>query len=348
MPGGVSKVEPLRFAMVGAGFWARFQLAGWREAGGSRCVAICNRTRSKAESLAREFDIPAVYTDPEELLRRESLDALDIVSAPEAHEQHVLLAARYKVPVICQKPMATALEAAERMVEGCRKAGVPFFVHENWRWQTPIRALKRALEEGSIGAPFRAHITMISTYPVFINQPFLRNLERFILTDLGSHLLDVARLLFGEAESLYCHAARIHQDIKGEDVATVMTRTDRGVTVIVSMAYAENPLEQDRYPETYIFVEGDKGSAQLGPDFWVRVTTKDGTHSRRFPPPSYTWVDSRYAVVQASIVPCVADLMRGLRGEGRAETTGEDNLMTLRQVFAAYDSASSGRAVRLA
>jgi len=342
------KVEPLRFAMVGAGFWAHYQLAGWREAGGSRCVAICNRTRSKAEALAREFDIPAIYTDLEELLGLESLDAVDIVSAPEVHEQHVLLAARHKVPVICQKPMATSLAAAERMVEGCRKAGVPFFVHENWRWQTPIRALKRTLDEGSIGAPFRGRITMISAYSVFLNQPFLRDIDRFILTDMGCHLLDVARLLFGEADDLYCQAARVHKDIKGEDVATVMTRTNRGVTVVVSMAYAGNPLEQDRYPETYIFVEGDKGSAQLGPDFWVRVTTKDGTHSRRFPPPSYSWVDPRYAVAQASIVPCVADIMRGLRGEGGAETTGEDNLKTLRQVFAAYDSAASGRAVRLA
>jgi predicted dehydrogenase len=339
---------PLRFAMVGAGFWARYQLAGWREAGGCRCVAICNRTRSKAEALAREFDIPAIYTDLSELLRGESLDAVDVVSAPEAHEQHVLLAAGHKVPVICQKPMATSLAAAERMVEGCRKAGVPFFVHENWRWQTPIRALRRALQEGSIGAPFRGRITMISAYSVFLNQPFLRDSERFVLTDMGCHLLDTARLLFGEAQSLYCQTARVHKDIRGEDVATVMTRTDRGVTVVVSMGYAGNPLEQDRYPETYIFVEGDKGSARLGPDFWVRVTTGEGTHSRRYPPPDYAWTDPRYAVAQASIVPCVTDLMRGLRGQGGAETTGEDNLKTLRQVFAAYESAESGRAVRLA
>jgi D-apiose dehydrogenase len=63
---------------------------------------------------------------------------------------------------------------------------------------------------------------MISGFPVFNNQPFLKELEQFILTDLGSHTLDTARFLFGEASSLYCQTRRIHADIRGEDVATIM------------------------------------------------------------------------------------------------------------------------------
>jgi predicted dehydrogenase len=233
------------------------------------------------------------------------------------------------------------------MLAACRSAGVPFFVHENWRWQAPIRALKEVLDSGAIGTPFRGRITMISGFPVFQNQPFLRDAEKFILMDLGSHLLDAARFLFGEAESLYCQASRVHRDIKGEDVATVMMRMGQGTTVVVSCGYAENPLEMDRFPETYIFVEGSKGSVRLGPDYWVRVTTDAGTHSRRHYPRWYAWADARYALAHASIVDCVANIAQALRGEGLAETTGEDNLRTMRLVFAAYESAADGRAVRL-
>jgi hypothetical protein len=64
------------------------------------------------------------------------------------------------------------------------------------------------------------------------------------------------------------------------------------------------------------------------------------------PPPRYAWADARYDVVHASGVPCNANLLRGLRGEGSAETTAEDNLKTLRLVFAAYDAAASGETVR--
>jgi predicted dehydrogenase len=176
-------------------------------------------------------------------------------------------------------------------------------------------------------------------FPVFKNQPFLRELEQFILTDLGSHTLDTARFLFGEADTLCCQTRRVHRDIKGEDVATVMMQMDGRTTVLVEMAYAENFLERDRFPETFIFVEGDKGSAEIGPDFWLRVTTRNGTHARRVPPPRFPWANPAYDVVHASIVPCNAHLLGALRGTARAETTGEDNLKTMQLVFAAYESA---------
>ena len=66
------------------------------------------------------------------------------------------------------------------MVAACRRARVPLFIHENWRWQTPIRQLKRVLDEGHIGKPFRARIDMISGFPVFRNQPFLRELKQLV------------------------------------------------------------------------------------------------------------------------------------------------------------------------
>jgi predicted dehydrogenase len=336
----------LRFAAFGAGFWAKFQLNGWYEAGGAECIALYNRTRAKAEVLARQFGIPAVYDDPEELLRKEKPDFVDVITDVDTHSRFVHLAAAHKLPVVCQKPMAPTLAEAERMVAACRTAGVPMLMNENWRWQTPIRELHTALCSGVIGTPFRARIDMITGFPVFKNQPFLAELKQFILTDLGSHTLDAARFLFGEAESLYCHTRRVHANIQGEDVATVLLKTRAGASVLVEMAYAENYIERDYFPQTAIFVEGDRGSAELALDYWLRVTTRDGTHIRRCPPPRYAWADPAYDVVHSSIVGCQANLLKALRGEGPAETTGEDNLNTVRLVFASYDSAATSQVIR--
>ena len=341
-------MSPLRFAIFGAGFWSNFQLAAWRELKGVECVAIYNRTRAKADALAKKFNVAKTYDDAEELLRREKLDFVDIISDVDTHSHFVHLAAKHKVPAICQKPLAPTLAEAERMVAACKQAGVPLFVHENWRFQRPIRCVKDLLAENAIGAPFRARIDMISGFPVFRNQPFLKELPQFILTDLGTHILDAARFLFGEASSLYCHTKRVHPDIKGEDVATVMMKMGtQQTTVLCQMAYAENALEREVFPQTLIFIEGDKGSLELAPDYWVRVTTAEGTNSRRHPPPRYSWADPAYDVVQASIVDCHADLLCALSGNGAAETTGDDNLKTLRLVFAAYDSANSNRVVQI-
>jgi D-apiose dehydrogenase len=339
-------MNKLRFAVVGTGFWARYQLAAWRELPGAECVALCNRHRQRAEDLAGEFGVPAVYNDPEDMLLRERLDFLDIITDVATHSSITHLAAAHRLPVISQKPMATTLAEATHMVSACREARVPFFVHENWRWQAPIRQVKRELSREVIGTPFRARLHFCSSFPVFANQPFLKELEQFILADMGSHILDTARFLFGEASALYCQTRRVHGDIKGEDVATVMMTMGAGTTVICEMSYASR-LEHERFPETYIYVEGEKGSLELGPDYWIRVTTESGTCARRYPPPRYAWVDPAYELVQASIVPCNADLLAALRGEKQAETTGEDNLKTVRLIFASYESACSGRVIYL-
>jgi len=216
-------LNDLRFAIFGTGFWARFQLSAWREVTGVQCAALYNRTRSKAETLAQEFGVPAVYDTPEQLLDTEQLDFIDIITDVETHAPLVKLATAHKLPVICQKPMAPSLEIAQSMVDACHAAGVPLFIHENWRWQTPIREVQRVLATGVIGQPFRARIDMISGFEVFANQPFLKTLDQFILTDLGSHILDVARSLFGEAESLICQTQWVHADIRARSGVRLCT-----------------------------------------------------------------------------------------------------------------------------
>jgi len=340
-------MKELHFAVFGTGFWSHFQIPAWFEVGGVKITALYNRTVSKAERVALEFSLndAHVYADPEELLRHEKLDFIDIITEIDAHAPLVYLAAKHKIPVICQKPMAPDLATAESMVKSCREAGVPFFIHENFRWQTPIRAVKQVLAEGQIEKPFRAHISFVTAFPVFKNQPFLKTLEHLIITDLGSHMLDIARFLFGEATRLYCQMNRVHNDIRGEDAATIMLEVGDQTTVVINMAYAESPLEHDYFPQTTIFIEGDNGSIELAPDYWLRVTTREGTCARRVAPPRYAWADPDYDVVHSSIVPCNADLLKQLKGEGRAETTAEDNLKTVRLVFAAYDSASTGKSI---
>lgn len=340
--------KPLRFALFGADFWAPYQLAAWQELAGVECVAIYNRTRVKAEKVARQCGIPAVYDHAEELLQREQVDFIDIVTSYFVSHQFVALGAQYRVPVISQKPMAPTLALGEQMVATCRDAGVPLYIHENWRWQAPLRACKHILETGVIGVPFRARITMVSGFPVFINEPHLKELEEFLLLDMGTHTLDVARFFFGEADSLYCQNARIHPDIKGEDVSTLLLKMGGKTTVTVEMGYPENYLEKDPFPQTLVYIEGDKGTLEIDADYRIHSTTAAGTTINRFTPHHYRWADPHYDVVHASIVDCNANLLQALRGEGPAETTGEDNLQTLRLVFAAYDSARTDQVIHFA
>ena len=339
-------MKELRFAIIGAGFWARYQLAAWRELSGVRCIALCDRVRSRADFLARQFDVPAVYEDAEELLRCEKPDFLDVITDAETHSRFVHLAAKHRIAVICQKPMAPALTDAEQMVAICAAAKVPFSMHENWRWQTPIREIKRVLESRVIGKVFRARIDYCNSFPVFENQPFLKTLRQFILADMGSHIFDVVRFLFGEATRIYCHSHQITPGIAGEDAATAMLQMQSGATVVCNLSYASR-LEHDCFPQTFLHIEGELGSLELAPDYWLRLTTSRGTETRRSPPLIYSWADARYALVHSSIVECHKNLLNALQTGTDPETSAADNLKTLRLVQAAYDSAQISQAVEV-
>ena len=335
--------SPLRFAVFGAGFWTRYQLSGWRELRGVECVAIYNRTAARAEALAREFGIAAVYDDAEKLLREVKPDFVDNITEVGGHKPLSLLCAKHRVPCICQKPMAASRADARAMVAAFRRAKTPLFIHENWRWQSPVRALKGILESGAIGIPFRARLTMASGFDCWANQPALRELEQFILTDLGTHVLDVARMFFGEANSVYCQNQKtLAPSVKGENVSTLLLSMGKARTsVVIELAYAKTPLEpsaRECFPQTLAFVEGPRGSIELCADYVVRVTTAKGTLMTRHAPPRYPWANPAYDIAHASIVDCNRDLLAALQGRGGGETSGADNLKTIELVFAAYDT----------
>lgn len=338
--------KSLKFAIFGTGFWSRFQLGGWQELEGAECVALYNRTRSRAEELARRFGIPRTYDDPETLMQEEELDFIDIITDVDTHARFTELGARYGRDVICQKPMAPDFGTARSMMQLTRDAGVRFYIHENYRWQPQFRRVKQLLEEGVIGTPFRCKTGFNTAFPVFDTQPFLASLEHFALTDQGSHQFDVLRFLFGEASSVYCQIQTVNPKIKGEDVATSVLRMKSGVVCIQEISFSSR-LEREVFPQTLLLVEGERGSLRLDPGFEIAVTTEQGTRMERVPMKSYPWQTDRLVPEPPSIVECNRNILEDMLGKGNAETTGEDNFETVRLVWAAYESARQNRVIRL-
>ena len=167
-------LPPTRVGVIGAGFWAGFQLAAWAEHADATVVAIANRSLGPARALAERFGIEGVYDDPRLMIEAGGIDVVDVITAPDSHAAMIRLAADAGLAVICQKPLAPTLEVAREMVAYAESRDVRLLVHENFRWQAPIRELARALRAGAIGRPFRARLEFTTGFPVFDNQPFLK------------------------------------------------------------------------------------------------------------------------------------------------------------------------------
>lgn len=339
-------MKKLKFAVLGCGYWSQFQLGAWKELNDVECVALYNRTKSKADELAERFGISKTYDNAEVMLQKEELDFIDIITDVDTHEPFTELGARYKKDVICQKPMAPGYEAAQRMMTITRNAGIRFYVHENYRWQPQFRRIKEILDSGVIGKPFRCESAFITAFPVFKTQPFLAKLENFALTDQGSHQFDVLRYLFGEAKTILCEKQTVNPAISGEDVTTSVLKMKNGVVCIQKISFS-SPLEKEIFPQTLMLIEGDKGSIRLDPEFEINITSEKGTTKEIIQMRKYPWQTDRLKPEPPSIVDINMNILNDLSGKSKAETTAEDNFKTVRLVWAGYESANSGKVVEI-
>jgi predicted dehydrogenase len=336
-----------RAAVIGCGFFAQNHLHAWRDLateGLIELAALCDLDAAKAARAAQAFGVPRHYADARAMLAAERPDFVDIVTTMPSHRKLVELAASERVPAIVQKPFAPDIGDCRAMVKACAAAGVPLMVHENFRFQRPILAVREALGQGIIGQPFFARISWRTGYDVYANQPYLADEERFIILDLVIHLLDVARFLLGEVRRLTCRTASIRPGIKGEDTATLLLEHQDPVTSVIDATY-HAPQDPDPFPETLIEIDGTAGTLRLRPDYQLVVRTGAGSERREVAPALLPWASRPWHGVQESVLTIQRHWLTCLREGHEPATSGADNLRTFALCEAAYASAATGDTV---
>lgn len=333
----------LRGGLIGCGFFAANHLNAWADVPGAGIVALADRDPARLAATSARFGVAAAYADAAEMLAAERLDFVDIATTVDSHRPLVELAAGAGVHMICQKPFANSLADARAMVAAADAAGRVLMVHENFRWQSAIRAAAAEIAAGAVGAPFWGRISFRSGFDVYAGQPYLATDPRFIIQDLGIHILDVARFLFGDVARLSAATRRVNPRIRGEDVATMLLCHENGVTSVVDCSYATRRA-RDAFPETLLEIDGAEGTLRLDAGYRLTVENPGGARARDVAPPLLPWAERPWHNVQESVLLIQRHFADCLR-EGRApETSGADNLATLALVEAAYASAAAGGA----
>jgi predicted dehydrogenase len=337
--------ERVRVGLIGCGFFARNHLYSWKDLApaGADLVAVCDTDPAKAKAAAEAFEV-AGYTDAEAMFRAENLGLVDIVTRMDTHRLLAELAFRHGVATVVQKPFAPTWADCVAIVEAAEEAGVFLAVHENFRFEAPIRTVKDVLDTGAIGAPSWARIAFRTGYDVYSNQPYFYDEERLVILDLGVHVVDVARFLLGEVAHVSCETQRRNPKVRAEDTATMLLRHVSGAVSVVECTYEAKKLP-DPFPQTLIEIEGPKGAVVLTPGYRMEVTAAGGMQARDIEIPKLSWAAPPWHMVHASVHATCAHMLDCVRTGREAETSGRDNLRTYAVCEAAYEAASSGRAV---
>jgi len=356
--------SPRKIGIIGIGFGSAVHAPGFRSEGWD-VAAICSRHADKARDAAAVAGIPDVHTDPMELIRRNDLAAVAIVTPPVAHHDLAIAALQAGKHVLCEKPFALDRQQAARMQAAAAASGRTAMVAHEFR-HAPQRAhIRQLLGEGHVGK------FELCTIELFLDRyagPEPRPWSWLattaagggILGALGSHYIDALRDWFGDVASVSGRLDTLRPDLRDEATGRIVqgdaddtfafTLTFRNggmATMISSFAFA--PTRGAK-----IVVMGDGGvliAEQAGPnpaDDGVVVASRGGAPLAPLPtPPQHRPLTDARDHRLAAFRLLVRDFNAGIERGTSPAPNFTDGLRCQEVLDAVRESSATGRRVQL-
>lgn len=309
-------------------------------------VAVCDIDPKQSSSYVEHYNIPA-YLSMEKMLQQHKLDVVVLCTPSGLHPEQAILAAKYGVNVITEKPMATRWQDGVHMVKACDEAGVRLFVVKQNRRNTTLQLLKRAVKEKRFGKIHMVHLNVFWTRPqsYYDQGNGWRGTWEFdggAFMNQASHYVDLLDWLIGPVDKIQAMTSTT-RDIEVEDTGVLNIRWRNGALGSMSVTMLTYPQNL----EGSITILGEKGSVRIGGvavndiQLWQFDEPRD--YDMQIQSANYE-TTSVYGFGHPLYYKNVVDVMRGV---AEPETDGREGLKSLELLIAAYLSARDSKTVSL-
>jgi UDP-N-acetyl-2-amino-2-deoxyglucuronate dehydrogenase len=335
-----------RVALVGAGRIARNHFDAIAKIDGLEMTAVADIDPSRAREAGESLGVPW-FRSYEEMLAQAPCDIVAVATPSGLHPRHGILAAHAGKHVVCEKPMAITLSAADELVQACDDAGVQLFVVKQNRLNATVQLLKRAIDKQRFGRIYMANCTVRWSRPqeYYDSAPW-RGTWEFdggAFMNQASHYVDLIQWLVGPVESVIAKTATLARRIETEDSGIAILKFRNGAlgTIEVTM------LTYPRNFEGSITILGEKGTVKVGGtavnkiEHWAFAEYDDDDKlvdlAATNPPTVYGYGHEGY----------YRNVLAVLRGEAKADTDGRAGRKSLELILGIYESAKTGREIPL-
>lgn len=309
-------------------------------------VAICDVDSQVLDEHSQKYKVPA-YLDLEDMLQKEKLDLVALCTPSGLHPDQAIVAAKHKVHVLTEKPMATRWNDGLRMVKACDEEGVRLFVVKQNRRNTTLQLLKRAVTEKRFGKIHMVHLNVFWTRPqsYYDQGNGWRGTWEFdggAFMNQASHYVDMLDWLIGPVEKVQAMMSTT-RDIEVEDTGVLNVKWRNGALGSMSVTMLTYPQNL----EGSITILGEKGTVRVGGvainDIQLWQFEEAKPYDDEIQSANYE-TTSVYGFGHPLYYKNVIDV---LRGNAEPETDGREGLKTLELLIAAYMSARDGQTVSL-
>lgn len=337
----------IKIAIVGCGRISKNHFGSIEKHGEDiELAAICDIDSTVLAEHAEKYKVPA-YRDMAEMLEKEQLDLVALCTPSGIHPDQAMLAAKHKVNVMTEKPMATRWSDGVRMVKACDEAGVRLFVVKQNRRNTTLQLLKRAVSEKRFGKINMVHLNVFWTRPqsYYDQGNGWRGTWEFdggAFMNQASHYVDLLDWLIGPVEKVQAMMSTT-RDIEVEDTGVLNVKWRNGALGSMSVTMLTYPKNL----EGSITILGEKGTVRVGGvavndiQLWEFEESKE--YDAEIKTANYE-TTSVYGFGHPLYYKNVIDVMRGT---AEPETDGREGLKSLELLIAAYLSARDGKTVSL-
>lgn len=195
------KQRPVGIGIIGTGFARTTQIPGFRDCMGARIVAIASHNRERAEGVAKEFAIPYATDNWQELVSRDDVDLVSIVTPPATHAEIALAALEHGKAVLCEKPMSMNREQSKQMADKAREAGVMALIDHELRFLNSRKTMRVMLQSGAVGPIRHCNYVFRSDYRGLADRAWDwwsdETMGGGTLGAIGSHVIDSFRWIVG-------------------------------------------------------------------------------------------------------------------------------------------------------
>lgn len=312
-------------------------------------VGIYDIDMRKAQTVAQSFDFKKCYQSLEELLEDDEVQVVDIAVPAKFQPEIVEKVVRTGKHVLCQKPLAETMEEAKKIHRVVQEAGVKGAVNQQMRWAPGIRASHTIIERGWLGELVQASI-QVNVFTNWESWPWLTEIDTLEVMYHSIHYLDSIRFLFGTPEYIYADGAKFpNQKAKGES-RTLIHMKFPGETRGLIHDNHNNWAGEDDWYATFRF-EGTEGviKGTNGALYNYPIGREDTlTFKSKKLEPNYWFTPKLEGKwFPHAFMGTMGELLRAIEENREPENSIEDNLITLKMLFATYLSMKENRPVWL-
>jgi predicted dehydrogenase len=148
--------EPVRIGIIGTGQIGKYHLQNYSQIPDAQIVAVADLNEAEARRVAEQYNIPHVYTNFGELLKRDDIQAVDVALHNNLHMPATVAALEAGKNVYCEKPMAGAYRDAETMLDAARSTGKKLSIQLARVFSSETRAARYLIDSGQLGKLYHA------------------------------------------------------------------------------------------------------------------------------------------------------------------------------------------------